>query len=745
MYCLKEARRASIRLVTTGKYSVINQYSGYIPMSRQQSLSRFFSSSGNGAKSNNNEDQGNLNKKKHLQDSLNETEIEPNTKKPKFEDENNKSSSGEISKEGSPLNNLDEASKLIKVAEEERKEHENQKFASKIYYSQLTDMFEEVEKESSRLSIVAIVSLFYQRILENAPVGSLVKILYLCINRLGPDYEPELELGLGETLLIRAISECYGRAGTKIKKDYQQVGDLGIVAQKSRSGQPTMFKPAKLDIDLVFANLTSIAKTTGKDSQSKKISIINKMLTACEPKSAETKFLVRSLEGKLRIGLSEKTVLTAVAQAFVNYESKGKKVTPEKLSQAEEIVREAYSQLPNYEELLETAYEKGIFNLLDNIHVTPGIPLKPMLAKPTKSVSEILDRFQGEEFTCEYKYDGERAQVHLLGTGEVKIYSRNLEDMSQRYPDLISLMNEFLGRQDEPGASMVLDCEAVAWDRQLNKILPFQVLSTRKRKDVEEKDIKVHICLFAFDILYYNGESLIKRPFEDRRGFLFKNFNEVTGKFQFASYKNTSNFDELQNYLDQSVRDSCEGLMVKMLHGNDSLYEPSKRSRNWLKLKKDYLEGIGDSLDLVVIGAYTGRGKRTGTYGGFLLASYNDDTGEYETTCKIGTGFSEEDLSQLHSKLQPTEIQVPKSYYVYDSSNSNASPDVWFEPTTVFEVLTADLSLSPVYKAASQEYGKGISLRFPRFIRVRDDKGIEEATKSTEVCDLYERQVSSNE
>lgn len=744
MYCLKEARRASVRLVTTGKYSVINQYSGYIPMSRQQSLSRFFSSSGNGAKSNNNEDQGNLNKKR-LQDSLNETEIKPNTKKQKFEDENNKSSSGEISKEDSPLNNLDEASKLIKVAEEERKEHENQNFASKIYYSQLTDMFEEVEKESSRLSIIAIVSLFYQRILENAPVGSLVKILYLCINRLGPDYEPELELGLGETLLIRAISECYGRAGTKIKKDYQQVGDLGIVAQKSRSGQPTMFKPAKLDIDLVFANLTSIAKTTGKDSQSKKISIINKMLTACEPKSAETKFLVRSLEGKLRIGLSEKTVLTAVAQAFVNYESKGKKVTPEKLSQAEEIVREAYSQLPNYEELLKTAYEKGIFNLLDNIHVTPGIPLKPMLAKPTKSVSEILDRFQGEEFTCEYKYDGERAQVHLLNTGEVKIYSRNLEDMSQRYPDLISLMNEFLGRQDEPGASMVLDCEAVAWDRQLNKILPFQVLSTRKRKDVEEKDIKVHICLFAFDILYYNGESLIKRPFEDRRGVLFKNFNEVTGKFQFASYKNTSNFDELQNYLDQSVRDSCEGLMVKMLHGNDSLYEPSKRSRNWLKLKKDYLEGIGDSLDLVVIGAYTGRGKRTGTYGGFLLASYNDDTGEYETTCKIGTGFSEEDLSQLHSKLQPTEIQVPKSYYVYDSSNSNASPDVWFEPTTVFEVLTADLSLSPVYKAASQEYGKGISLRFPRFIRVRDDKGIEEATKSTEVSDLYERQVSSNE
>lgn len=184
--------------------------------------------------------------------------------------------------------------------------------------------------------------------------------------------------------------------------------------------------------------------------------------------------------------------------------------------------------------------------------------------------------------------------------------------------------------------------------------------------------------------------------------------------------------------------------MVKMLHGPDSYYEPSKRSRNWLKLKKDYLAGVGDSLDLVVIGAYIGRGKRTGGYGGFLLASYNQDTGEYETTCKIGTGFSEQDLADLHAKLSPTEIKQPKSYYVYDTTNSNAVPDVWFEPTLVFEVLTADLSLSPIYKAAHHEYGKGISLRFPRFLRVRDDKGIEDATSSTEVAEFYERQANMN-
>ncbi|KAJ9099620.1 DNA ligase 1 [Naganishia cerealis] len=641
-----------------------------------------------------------------------------------------------------------EASKLITMTDNEAKKHTNETLGPKIPYAKLTEVFEKIEGESSRLAITAIVSQFFQEILEQSSPDKLVKIVYLFINRLGPDYEPDLELGLGETLLIKAISECYGRAPAKIKKDYHEVGDLGIVAQKSRSGQPTMFRPTSLDVDTVFENLTKIAKFSGKDSQGKKIGMINKMLTACDLKSNEAKFLIRSLEGKLRIGLAEKTVLIALAQAFVNHElsSSGKKINPEKLTSAEDIVREAFSRTPNYEVLIKKAAEFGVFNLLEHCKLTPGIPLKPMLAKPTKSISEVLDRFQGEDFTCEYKYDGERAQVHLLETGEVRIYSRNSEDMSQRYPDLISILKDFVKTQAEETkiTSMVLDCEAVAWDRVNNKILPFQVLSTRKRKDVDEKDIKVHICLFAFDLLYYNGEPLITKSLADRREIMHKHIDTIEGKFQFATAKNSSNLDELQAFLDQSVKDACEGLMVKMLHGPDSYYEPSKRSRNWLKLKKDYLAGVGDSLDLVVIGAYIGRGKRTGGYGGFLLASYNQDTGEYETTCKIGTGFSEQDLADLHAKLSPTEIKQPKSYYVYDTTNSNAVPDVWFEPTLVFEVLTADLSLSPIYKAAHHEYGKGISLRFPRFLRVRDDKGIEDATSSTEVAEFYERQANMN-
>lgn len=211
---------------------------------------------------------------------------------------------------------------------------------------------------------------------------------------------------------------------------------------------------------------------------------------------------------------------------------------------------------------------------------------------------------------------------------------------------------------------------------------------------------------------------MLTKSLLERRSIMFTHLHPLEGKFQFATSKDSTSLEVLQQFLDQSVHDSCEGLMVKMLEGSESYYEPSKRSRNWLKLKKDYLAGVGDSLDLVVIGAYNGKGKRTGTYGGFLLATYNQDTGDLETTCKIGTGFSDEMLTQLYQKLHPLEIPKPKEYFVYDKTNSNAVPDVWFEPTMLFEVLTADLSLSPIYKAAHNEYGKGISLRFPRFLQL---------------------------
>jgi DNA ligase-1 len=607
-----------------------------------------------------------------------------------------------------------------------------------IPYRALTNTFEKIEATTKRLEINSYCSEFFLEVLRVCP-EELPKVTYLFINRLGPDYEG-LELGLGESLIMKALSEATGRSIAQIKADYHKAGDLGLVAVKSKHNQGTMFAPKPLSVSEVFKLLTEIAKSSGHSSQSKKIAIIKRMLIAAQ--GSEAKFLVRSLEGKLRIGMAEKSVLTALAQAFVAWTCERNFKTPnaDEITKGEELIKDVYCQMPNYEVIINSMIEHGIDKLAETCKLKAGIPLKPMLAKPTKSITEVLDRFSGEKFTCEYKYDGERAQVHGAEDGKIFVYSRNMEDMSQRYPDIVSIVPNFIVGERKP---FILDCEAVAWDREQRKILPFQVLSTRKRKDVEEGSIKVRVLLFAFDILYYDGEVLLQRSLADRRKVIQEHFREVEGEFAYAKSMDTDSTEEIQHFLDQSIKDSCEGLMVKVLEGPESGYEPSKRSRNWLKLKKDYLSGVGDSLDLVVLGGYFGRGKRTNVYGGFLLGCYNADTEEYETVCKIGTGFSEQNLEDFHKQLSETVVSEPKSYVSYDQT-PNSLPDVWFEPSVVWEILTADLSLSPVYKAGIQELGRGVSLRFPRFIKIREDKKPEDATTSEQIVQFYKRQVSAN-
>jgi DNA ligase-1 len=401
--------------------------------------------------------------------------------------------------------------------------------------------------------------------------------------------------------------------------------------------------------------------------------------------------------------------------------------------------------------------EHGLSNLRENCKLRPGVPLKPMLAKPTKSITEVLDRFDNKDFTCEYKYDGERAQIHFVAhdspqqyatavpqvgksqKGIANIFSRNSEDLSKKYPDILVKLPTWV---KEDTKSFVLDCETVAWDVVEKKVLPFQQLMTRKRKDVDVKDIKVKVCVFAFDLLFLNGEALVNKPFRERREKLHTSFTPIEGEFAFAAYGNTNELEQIQQLLEESVKASCEGLMVKMLDGVESHYEPSRRSQNWLKVKKDYLAGVGDSLDLVVLGAYYGRGKRTSWYGAFLLACYNPHTQNYETVCNIGTGFSEEILAHFHEKLSEIVIDKPKPFYEHSVGNKD-QPDVWFEARYVWEVKTADLTLSPRYKAAASEVsggGKGISLRFPRFIKERDDKKPNQATTSRAVAEMYQKQ-----
>ncbi|KXX82571.1 DNA ligase 1 [Madurella mycetomatis] len=644
-----------------------------------------------------------------------------------------------------------------------------------VPYAALCKTFSLIELTTKRLEIMAHCALFLRQVLRLTPDDLLPTVL-LMINKLAPDYVG-IELGIGESLIMKAIGESTGRSLAVIKQDQKEIGDLGLVAVKSRSTQPTMFKPKALTIRDVHKGLMAIATMTGNGAQGRKVDSIKKLLSAADAGStgkvditkdkggpSEAKYLIRFLEGKLRLGLAERTVIVSLAQAMVAHEAAKKDQVPSTsdIEKGEAILKTVYSELPSYDVIIPAMVEHGILNLREHCKLRPGVPLKPMLAKPTKAITEVLDRFEGQTFTCEYKYDGERAQIHYVakdageelsqsksiaskevGRGVASIFSRNSEDLSKKYPDVLAKLPTWV---KEDTQSFVLDCESVAWDVQEKKVLPFQQLMTRKKKDVKVEDVKVKVCVFAFDLLYLNGEAVVEKSLRERRELLHKSFTPVEGEFAFATSMNGQELDEIQTFLDESVKASCEGLMVKMLDGEESGYEPSKRSRNWLKIKKDYLSGIGDSLDLVVLGAYHGRGKRTSVYGAFLLACYNPGTDTYETVCNIGTGFSEAVLEELHESLSQIVIDRPKPFYAH-SSGGQHQPDVWFEPRYVWEVKTADLTLSPRYKAGMKEGvcpsgEKGISLRFPRFIKVRDDKKPDEATTSRQVAEMYRKQES---
>ena len=418
-----------------------------------------------------------------------------------------------------------------------------------VPYAALCTTFSLVEMTTKRLVISAYCSAFLRQVLRLTP-QDLLPTVQLMINKLAADYAG-IELGIGESLIMKAIGESTGRTLQVIKADQSTIGDLGLVAIKSRSNQKTMFKPKPLTVKGVLDGLMGIATVQGSGSQGQKIAGIRKLLSSADLNlksvditkdkggPSEAKFIIRFLEGKLRLGLAERTVVVALAHAMVFHETaaKGGKVpSADELAKGEAILKTVFrsdtrvqimvsanriSELPSYEVIIPAMLEHGIFHLRENCKLQPGVPLKPMLAKPTKSITEVLDRFEGKNFTCEYKYDGERAQIHYVAedspykyaaanlpsakgkSGISAIFSRNSEDLSKKYPDVLAKLSTWI---KEDTKSFVLDCETVAWDLVEKKVLPFQQLMTRKRKDVKVEDVKVKVCVFAFDMLFYNGE-----------------------------------------------------------------------------------------------------------------------------------------------------------------------------------------------------------------------------------------------
>lgn len=585
----------------------------------------------------------------------------------------------------------------------------------------MVNIFEILEKTSSRLEIIDILSDYFSEIiLKNKE--ELIPSIYLCLNTIAPSYENK-ELGISEVSIIKAISQFSGESIENIKNLKKNLGDLGnVIVQYIKNTNPI------LKINDIYKNILIISEISGKGSSQKKLNIIIYLYEKCTKN--ESLYLTRILSGKLRIGIAEQSILHAIAIACTKtpLNNNNNKYTLEDLKTNIEILKKVYSYYPNFEIILKTLFHNNFDDLLEKCGITIGIPLKPMLAVSAKNISEIKTGF---DVSCEYKYDGERLQIHIENN-KVKIFSRNQEDNTDKYPDIVDYILQSI---NDNVISSIIEGEVVAWDIENKNILPFQVLSKRKRKNVSINSIEIPVCIFLFDILYFNTSSLIELPLFERKSYLFNNFKKIQDKVFFVEQKTFSVNSEkiftknILEFLEDSINGNYEGIMIK---DNNSTYEISKRSNKWTKLKKDYINFIGDTLDLIVIGGYFGKGKRVGVYGGFLLSTYNNNNNTYETICKIGTGFSDEDLNKFTKKLNKISIKNPRNNYIYEKS-----PDVWFEPIYIWEVKCADFSKSPIYTCGKENEEKGISLRFPRFVRERLDKNVKTSTFSEDILKLY--------
>jgi DNA ligase-1 len=569
--------------------------------------------------------------------------------------------------------------------------------------------------------------------------------------RMDAEYKQD-DIGVGKEILLRSIAAATGCSKEKIETDNHKVGDLGDVLErrlsmfrekaKGKTTKTTISAEKSgetgLTFEYVFTQIRALTKTPGlRDKES----LLAKLFT--EADGREGKYIIRYIQGgNFKIGSSTSYTTASLARCFHELSSKEMQKA-HSLADWEKAVKRVSHHFPDYKHMVIQMQEcKGDpTKLSSECRITVGIPCKPMLAKPTKDIKVVFSRFDGNPFTCEYKYDGLRGQLHYKDN-TLTIYSRNLENMTQTYPDIV----EYIVKAIRPGVKeFIADSEIVALDRKTNLILPFQFLMKRKKKNVDIEKLENKVCLYVFDCLYVDGQSLLDLPLSKRREHLRNTLIEVPGHVQYVTSKEMEDSDEIMQFLDESVKAGCEGLMVKTLEAN-STYEPSMRTFKWLKLKRDYLDKarISDSLDLVVVGAKKGEGKRTGVYGTLLLACWNEEKERYETTGMVGTGFNDDDLVNLYDKLSPLIVKRPPDQVFLKEGTGPRKMDVWFEPKVICEILATDIQISQAYTCGVgvAHPDRGLGLRFPRFLKLRKDKSGEDASPASLIVEMYNKQAS---
>ncbi len=567
-------------------------------------------------------------------------------------------------------------------------------------FKRFAEYLARIEAESGRLEIIRMLSELFS---ELSP-EELPKAVLLLTGRVAPEFLG-LEFGVAEKEAAKALALALGADEGEVWKRVREVGDLGRVAEEllpEREGGIPLLE--------VYQELLALAQDSGPGSQLRKRERLAALLKRASP--LEAVYILRIVTGRLRLGVGEATILEALAQAVLG--DRGKRP----------LLERAYNLTSDLAYVAELAL-KGE-EALAQVQVQVGKPIRMMLAERLPSPEMIMKKLG--RHIAEYKYDGERIQVHYDGE-RFWIYSRRIENITHQYPDLLEAFREHLKKP------YILEAEAVVHDPVTGEPLPFQYVLNRKVKHLTEALMERYpVRAYVFELLYLDGEPLLDLPLVERRKRL-ESFVPPSERFEPSTARWIETVEELEAFYEEALEVGDEGLMCKKPDGN---YEAGKRGFKWVKFKRAAGGRLADTLDVVVVGAWWGRGRRSGTYGSLLVATYNPEEDRFETVSKVGSGFTDEDLQKiLPQRLDPLRREEP-SPRVW----ALLEPDVWFEPGLVIEVEAQEITLSPNHTCAygKVKEGRGLALRFPRFLRYRDDKKPEEATTSQEVVELYRMQ-----
>lgn len=558
-------------------------------------------------------------------------------------------------------------------------------------YEVLAETFERLEKTSAYLEKNAIIA----ELLKKTPPEEMERVVLLLLGKTYPTYVSK-ETGIGLQQLKKAIAQASGYSITEVDKLMKQIGDLGEVARKlvEKKKQVTLFAQS-LTVKKVFENIKSLPEIVGEGSVDRKILAIAELLAGATP--LEAKYIARTVLGDLRIGVAEGRLRDAIASAF--------NVSPE-------VVEQAYMLTTDYAIVAKAAAEGGERSL-KSLGITVGHPVNPMLAQRAESLEEILQRMGGKA-AFEIKLDGIRIQAHK-DDDKITLFTRRMEDYTNMFPDLIDPLRQAL----KPKRAIV-DGELVAIDKRTSKPMPFQeVLKRRRKYEIKETIEQIPIEIHLFDVLFCEDESMLDKPYLERRRVLERIVKPVPDKVMVVEQIISGDPEEIRAFMRKSIGMGHEGLLAKDLN---STYRAGRREFLWLKLKPTI-----ETLDLAVVGAFSGKGKRAGTFGSYLLAARDAKTGQLYTVTKLGSGFTDEQLEEFTKAFKKLVVdRKPENVF------AEIEPDYWLKPEVVFEIIYEEIQKSPAEKHTS-----GFGLRFPRFVKLREDKSVDEINTIEEIEQLY--------